>query len=92
MSLLDLYLEKNGEKNWQNLIRDEKENLYLFDFTTNFRDLHKFEDGFATFKKLCEMTDEERKKYVEDSPEQAKRFSKTCFEPSFSITRAASSS
>ncbi len=55
-------------------MRDEKQALYLFDFTTNFRGLQKFEEGFVTFNKLCAMTDDEHREYVQASPEQAKTF------------------
>ncbi len=74
MSLLDVYLTKNNEQKWQDAIKPEKDNVYLFDFTTNFRTLHKFEDGFRTFRKICEMSDAEKQSYIEESPRQAKSF------------------
>ncbi len=73
MSLLDLYLEKSGEINPQNASFAAKD-MYLFDFTTNFRTLHSVEEGFRTFKKIGEMTEEERQAYMEESPEKAKSF------------------
>ena len=73
MTLLEKYLElcnADGEKGFS----DKAEQMYLFDFTKNFRNLHKFEDGYRTFKKICSMTDAEKQSYVEESPVQAKSF------------------
>lgn len=70
MSLLDLYLSKTEDQNWQK----DASFSYLFDFTTNFRDILSFEEGFKTFKKICDMTPSELSSYVEESPEKAKTF------------------
>ena len=69
MSLLELYLKKS-----ENAVAEDKDNAYLFEFTRNFRTLHKFEEGFRTFEKICEMTEAEKQAYIEDSPAQAKSF------------------
>lgn len=74
MSLLELYLGKTDERKWQELGQDGKENVYLFDFTTNFRTLRSFEEGFRTFRKLCDMPEAEKQSYVGESPTQAKSF------------------
>ena len=55
MSLLELYLKKS-----ENAVAEDKDNAYLFEFTRNFRTLHKFEEGFRTFAKICEMTEAEK--------------------------------
>lgn len=74
MSLLEKYLEKNNEPKWQSFMSDADENVYLFEFTKNFPNLWLLEDGFRTYSKICAMTPEEFKKYVEESPAQAKSF------------------
>lgn len=71
MALLDLYLEKGI---WQETLPSGKQAVHLFDFTGNFRNLHKFEDGYRTFKKICEMSDNEKQSYLEENREQAKSF------------------
>lgn len=74
MSLLNLYIEKSKEKNWQEKTGENKEDLYLFEFTGNFRNLLMFEDGFKTYSKLCSMDGEQLGKYIEQNPAQAKSF------------------
>ncbi len=74
MSLLDLYLEKNQSKEWQNKLLDDSENLFLFDFNENFRELLKFEHGFVTFKNMNEMKDDEYRKYLSDNAQTVKSF------------------
>lgn len=73
MSLLELYIERNKQKNWQDKMGEDK-NLYLFEFTWNFRNLLMFEDGFRTYSKLCSMDAEQLGKYIEQNPAQAKSF------------------
>ena len=68
MALLDLYL---GKGIWQEALPGVKQAVHLFDFTGNFRNLHKFEEGFRTFKKICEMSDAEKQSYWEENRAQA---------------------
>lgn len=74
MSLLELYIKKNANFNAQEMLRDDKDNTYLFEFTRNFHTLHKFEEGFRTFKKICDMTEAEKQAYLKDGSAQAKSF------------------
>lgn len=84
MSLLELYLKNTQEK-----LRDyEKENTNLFDFTTNFRDLRNFEDGYRTFKKLNEMSDAEKQAYLEENSEKAKSFMSNMMRTKLFYTKA----
>ena len=74
MSLLELYIKKNANFNAQEMLRDDKDNTYLFEFTRNFHTLHKFEEGFRTFKKICDMTEAEKQAYLKDGSAPAKSF------------------
>lgn len=87
MSLLDIYIEKSRDKKQ---MEHACENAYLFDFTTNFRDLLYFEEGFKTFKKICGMNADELKAYVEESPSKARSFSENMMCTKLFMTKGGS--
>lgn len=74
MSLLELYKEKNKDAKWKEKVLGINKNLYLYDFTINFRNLLYFEDGFKTYCKICEMNKDQLEEYTKANSGQAKSF------------------
>ena len=72
MSLLDMYLDRCKSPRVSSADA-ERYAPYLFAFTENFRNILKFEEGFETYMKLCEHSDE-LSADVQFDPHKAKSF------------------